>query len=232
MGMSPRLLRPRATGFNPKSIANLAAWYDFNDSSTITISTGISSVTDKSGNGRALSQTTPNNQPTWNSAGLNGKGIASFDGLNDRLTASFTLAQPITTFLVGKFNTTTGGQTMLDGATGNRMRVFVNSATQIGFYAGNQINRTPSSVTAWHVFEVIWDGVNYLVGLNSAGTNVGGTIGTASPGGVALGAFGVSGGDNANCSVASLLVYTRALSATERSSVRKWLGTLYAITVT
>jgi hypothetical protein len=35
MPMNPRLLRPLATGFNPKSIANLYTWWDFSDTSTL-----------------------------------------------------------------------------------------------------------------------------------------------------------------------------------------------------
>ena len=36
MPMSPRLLRPRATGFNPKSIAGLAFWIDAGSTASLT----------------------------------------------------------------------------------------------------------------------------------------------------------------------------------------------------
>ncbi len=36
MPMSPRLLRPRATGFNPKSISGLKLWLDVANTSSLT----------------------------------------------------------------------------------------------------------------------------------------------------------------------------------------------------
>ena len=89
MAMSPRLLRPRATGFNPKSISGLALWLDPTDSSTYTVATGVSEWRDRSGNGRNFSQSTGNNQPTLST--LNGKTALSFNGTSHRLTTSQTL---------------------------------------------------------------------------------------------------------------------------------------------
>ena len=60
MSMNPRLLRPKATRFNPKSIASLGLWIDFADTSTVTLDENnkISAVLDKSGNGFSGTQTT------------------------------------------------------------------------------------------------------------------------------------------------------------------------------
>lgn len=81
MAMSPRLLRPRATGFNPQSISGLAAWYDANDATTITTATGVSQWRDKSGNTRTLVQSVGLDQPT-RTATINGKSALVFDGVN------------------------------------------------------------------------------------------------------------------------------------------------------
>jgi len=90
MAMSPRLLRSRASGFNPKSIAGLSLWLDASDASTITLNGAtVSEWRDKSGNARHLSEATANNQPTMST--LNGRGAISFDGVNDRLITSSTL---------------------------------------------------------------------------------------------------------------------------------------------
>jgi len=90
MAMNPKLLRPKASGFNPKSIAGLALWLDASDSSTITLNGAtVSQWRDKSGNGRNLSEATANNQPTMST--MNGKSALSFDGVNDSLTNSSTL---------------------------------------------------------------------------------------------------------------------------------------------
>jgi hypothetical protein len=78
MSMSPRLLRPRASGggFNPKSIAGLVGWWDAADTSTgnITLNGGnVSQWRDKSTLGNNLIQDTALNQPTYVASSLNGK---------------------------------------------------------------------------------------------------------------------------------------------------------------
>lgn len=73
MAMSPRLLRPRASGqFDPRTISGLGFWYDFGDTSTVTLDGNnlIQQVNDKSGSGRNLTQTTAANRP----------GIATVNG--------------------------------------------------------------------------------------------------------------------------------------------------------
>jgi hypothetical protein len=110
MSMSPRLLRPRATGFNPKSISGLAAWYDAADSTTLTIATGVSQWNDKSGNGRNLSQSTGNNQPASGTRTIGGKNALDFDGSNDGLASGFSLdlaaSKAFTVFVVAATDTT------------------------------------------------------------------------------------------------------------------------------
>jgi hypothetical protein len=104
MSMSPRLLRPRATGFNPKSIPGLVGWWDAADLSTLNQnSNGTTSVSatndpigswkDKSSSGNDIIQATANNRPVYDSAGTNGKPAVLFDGLNDvlRRTPSATI---------------------------------------------------------------------------------------------------------------------------------------------
>jgi hypothetical protein len=89
MPMSPRLLRPRAaSGFDPRRIAGIEAWWDFSDTSTLTIDTGISAVADKSGNGRTASQTTGANQPLSVANQLNGLAVADFAVSGNRLATA------------------------------------------------------------------------------------------------------------------------------------------------
>lgn len=112
MPMNPRLLRPRSSGFNPRSIANLAAWYDAADSATLTVSTGVSAWADKSGNGRTLGQTTGNNQPISGTRTIGGKNALDFDGANDTLTCGFTIgditsSKAFTAFSVSSSDTLT-----------------------------------------------------------------------------------------------------------------------------
>ena len=103
MPMNARLLRPRATGFNPRSISGLALWLDPTDSSTLTIDAGVSEWRDKSGNGRHFSSSVGNNQPTLGT--INSKTAMQFNGTSHRLFSSGSTIQPnltggVTLFLV------------------------------------------------------------------------------------------------------------------------------------
>lgn len=64
MGMNPRLLRPTASGFNPRSISGLNLWIDFADTATVTLdgSNKIQDVLDKSGLGHHGTQSTSGNR--------------------------------------------------------------------------------------------------------------------------------------------------------------------------
>jgi hypothetical protein len=82
MPMSPRLLRPRASGgFDPRSISGLALWLDAADSASVTLNSGnVSEWRDKSGGGRHFSQSTAANQPQYVAGGQNNRSVLRNDG--------------------------------------------------------------------------------------------------------------------------------------------------------
>jgi len=97
MPMSPRLLRPQATGFNPKSISGLKLWLDIAKTSSLTFNgSTVSQVDDLSGNGFHATQSTANNQPTYQATGANGKPTLSFD-TTDSITSTATIADYVLT---------------------------------------------------------------------------------------------------------------------------------------
>lgn len=64
-------------------------WLDASDSSTITLNSGaVSQWNDKSGNSINLFQSTPANQPTYITAGLNSLNTIRFDGINDVISSA------------------------------------------------------------------------------------------------------------------------------------------------
>lgn len=72
---------------NPLTLSP-AIWIDFADASTVTLSgSNITQVTDKSGNGKTLTQGTAGRRPTYATASQNGLNTASFDG-GDSLAAA------------------------------------------------------------------------------------------------------------------------------------------------
>lgn len=84
--MSPRLLRPRATGFNPKTLPGFVYWLDASQSSTITVETGVAEWRDAAGSSIKASQVTANAQPAYETAAQNGKNAVYFDGTNDTMS--------------------------------------------------------------------------------------------------------------------------------------------------
>jgi hypothetical protein len=233
--MSPRLLRPRARGgFSPSQIANLGAWYDASVSSSIAIVTGVSQWNDLSGNGRHLVQATTNNQPVYTANQIAGKPGVVFDKTNDRLTWSGSLPQPTTIYCVGKYNATpsAGNETMYDSQTnGNRMRLFSPSGVRVAINAGTERSLpTDVTLTAYAVYEAIFNGATSFLGFNNS-TTVSGNAGSTASDGIALNAFGgfaAFGG----VSIAEFVLYSRVLNNSERSAVRLYLAGKYGITVT
>ena len=93
MPMSPRLLRPRQTGFDPRSIAGLALWLDGADANSVTLNgSTVSQWNDKSGNGRHATQATAASQPTFTANARNGRSALTFSGSQVMSVASFPVA--------------------------------------------------------------------------------------------------------------------------------------------
>jgi len=233
MPMSPRLLRPRqAGGFDPRSIANLTVWYDASVSTSVTIETGVSQWNDLSGNGRHLTQTTTNNQPAYVTNALNGRPAIDFDGSNDSLSASFTLSQPTRVFCVGNYRLNQANQQLWDGAAaGNRMRQYLNATGSPGIFAGAPQFSLGQSILGFFVWEAVFNGNNSSLQQNGT-TLSSGTAGTNVPGGVRLAIFGDGTQNPTNCQIAEFILYNRAITASEASAARTYLGRKYAITVT
>jgi hypothetical protein len=102
MGMNPRLLRPTASGFNPRSIAGLEAWYDAGVG--ITVQTGVQRWADQSGKGRDLIQNATNSQPESNIVTLNGRPTVTFNGTSHTMLADgFTVDLPVSLFMVFRY---------------------------------------------------------------------------------------------------------------------------------
>lgn len=111
MAMNPKLLRPRASGFSPRTISGLVAWFEADDATTFTLSgTSVSEWRDKSGNGYAVSQSTANNQPARTGT-VGGRATVDFDGTNDYLFSDntglstfFSGDKAMTVFCVGEMH--------------------------------------------------------------------------------------------------------------------------------
>lgn len=120
MAMNPRLLRPRASGFNPLSIGQLAGWWDAATATSVSLNSGeVSQWNDLSGNGRHASQSVANNQPTYSTSARNGRNAIQFNGSTDFLRGSWpvTLTQQSVFAAVSMSSTNSWGRPFTQGIT-------------------------------------------------------------------------------------------------------------------
>jgi hypothetical protein len=79
MAMSPRLLRPLATGFDPRRIAGLEMYLNAKVASSITLNgSNVSEWRDLSGKGRHATQGTGGNQPAYSATSWSGRPSVNF----------------------------------------------------------------------------------------------------------------------------------------------------------
>lgn len=241
MAMNPRLLRPLATGFNPKSIADLTAWYDGADSSpgSMTIVDGkVATWFDKSGNENNASQATGANRPTLTAGEQAGKSVLTFPGSPVFLATSLTLTPPFSIVAVIKQDARSlapfiGPLTATNIGFGD---VFVvststdyNNGKWAAWGAARDVygNNDASVVLVPVVVQSIVAGTSFPGDISFFANNSGGvattqTAATAPGSTVDSMRIGARVGTGAQAEffvgfIAELLIYSRALSATERA---------------
>jgi hypothetical protein len=249
--MNPRLLRPTASGFNPKSLSGLIAWYDASDASTITTDTGVSEWRDKSGLGRKLEQSSGSNQPALLTNGIGGKPALGFTASSThfmRGTFSQTLSAA-TAFLVARMGSATSsngriwslevtGQVVDFGGTGHLVLCKRNGANNAVDSYHDDGNRGARNVTldVPFIHSVSHGGLTLSNRINNgaAATHTRASAWSATFGTMMLSTASASGSVTGNLldgRIAEMLLYSRELSGTERSTVHRYLGAKYGITV-
>jgi hypothetical protein len=227
MGMNPRLLRPTASGFDPRRIANLSLWLDASDSSTITLGTGVATWADKSGLGRNASQSVGNEQPALIANGRNGRSVLRFDGSDDTMDLVSTPARTVlavtlhesTNLLPALLNQVTPAVSLrrVEGNGGWRFTGNIGDFTGGNASSEFYINGAAGATVArqvWHVLSALRASALADISFTSvcretavAGRNYGGDV-------------------------AEIIIYSRLLSSAERRSVESYLGRKWGITVT
>lgn len=240
MAMNSRLLRPLASGFNPRSIAGLALWLDGADYNATT-----GEWNDKSGNGRNFSQSDGNLRPT-KTLTINGRSVVSFDGDNDYLQGPQVSFAQWSAFAVVRPDRTTGDNGIItaDASSGTRgpqyLRWSGTAYQSVGFQATNSARVESSSVAAGigtvrivatvqgaSAFEMWTDGTSngssacvqqaYTseLAIGAATFNAGGPSAT-----------GLMDGD-----IGEIFFFSRALTTSEREAIQRHLGRRWGITI-
>ena len=232
MPMSPRLLRPRATGFDPRSLSNLAVWFDAADSTTITTSTGVSEWRTKvSGSTIKATQVTGNNQPAYQTAQQNGKNALYFDGTNDiMLIGDLSATFPSGATLIAAYCPDSDTDyTLVQSANNNSFWAYPTGRTYIGTFKATRFNNVASAsmpTNANGVVAIASDATAYRVYINNtlahdvAADYLAGTVHN-------IGANGL--GTTYKGWIYELIYYSRALSASELTRAYRYLQGKWAI---
>jgi hypothetical protein len=257
MPMSPRLLRPTPTGFDPRRIANLGIWLDATVDSSLTFNGNtVSEWRDLSGNGRHFAQGTAASQPNGVNVTQNGRRALQFSGGQGMSGNAATLntirnvpgATAICVFrfdsagatgVVFNFSIATAVQTSrfqigqssgVGGTYAGGRRLDANSFAS-AFYADNTNARVQSGVLDYANSDAfIWQ--NGTLENSNTSFQTTGNSQDADHLGVTIGANVISVGSQFLTGwIGEILVWPRALTASERQRVERYLGRKWGITV-
>ena len=230
----------------------LDIWYDFADSSTITLGTGteITSVADKSTGSIKPANSTGGKRPKQSTNFQNGKNVAFFDGVNDLFTINpldnFKAISGTSMMVVGKFNNADATNTMtqigLNNAQRNECWLSIrNGVYQIGMGQG-LATTSAAATTDFHIFTAVFDGTKTgnanrlkfrLDGVDTALTfsqNVSTATATDNPTWYFYIGTAFDESEDLNGYIGELLLYTRAINTTEMINTENYLKAKWGIT--
>jgi hypothetical protein len=252
MAMNARLLRPLASGFNPKSISGLELWLDATVSSSLTVPDGVSKWADLSGKGRDALEGTVSNRPTLVTNGMNGKPAVNFLGSGSQTMhgpISMTVTQ-LSAFVVFQYaNLANAGNNrvfsmivsgaLLDFTGTNHLSPLLRhgggGAANVGPFGGTNIATvaTPAYDTPL-IYSLVHDGSNVSTRINNGSASTAArTLNTVYTN-YGLGSFRSSW--NASDAfltgrIGEVIVYSKAVSDSERSRVMQSLSAKWGITI-
>jgi len=210
--------------FEPTEISGLEAWYDGDDVDTITFNgSDVAQWDDKSGNNRDVAQATPAEQPLYVTNSLNGRSGLEFDGVATNLVDTFSLSQPLTYYLVGKFDTIPGSTfpAFYFGTTSTDDARFFELSGNWYIFAGTGLSSSGGADTNPHYFRNEYNSTSGKIivdGSQVASGNVG-TTGTT--------ALTIGRNPNTNQpldgKIYELLIFSKILSADEIAQMDTYL---------
>ena len=227
MGINFTRSSAQAVAFSPSSLSGLQFWVDFSDLSTITSSGGlVSQVTDKSGNGRDISQPTSSNRPAIGASTKNGMDVLTFDGSDNLKSAVWTQPQPVTMFAVVRNSENSGTNRQIIGNTNSISPVFYKSGNVWRLYSGAEVASSVSVDNSWHYLSGVVNSGSSVLRLDGTQIVAGNTgsnfwnnssiaIGNSPDAGNGFGWIG---------DIAEIFIYSRVLSTSEITQVESYLN--------
>lgn len=225
--------------FTLAGVTGYAFHIDPSDSASVTlVSSAVSQVDDKSGNGYHATQVTSGSRGTVSAAALNGLDVlymASGKSLN--IPSGFLTAcnagDKVSFFCLCKA-TATGGYIPVFDTASRQLSVFGDSgAAAISYVGAGGASSGPTGATAWsynawHLVEIICDGTNAHIYVDGKGTATKLQTGTFTDA-ISLGANPSGGGTNPIAYYAEIVGYVGDLGTTDRQKVEGFLAWKWGI---
>jgi hypothetical protein len=211
--------------FDPSSIAGLLAWYKA-DSLSLNDGDPVSTWTDSSGSGNDATEAS-GARPLYQTNELNGLPVVQFDGVDDQMVSSLSMAtKPFTAFAVVKFATFVNEATILGpnasgglqwrGNSDQRQGLLKSVTAEIGS-SGTQL----SVDTFYRLAATYSSGGAYTFYLNGTADGTGTNNQTFSATTLQL-ARNITGEDLTG-QIAEILFYDSVLGTTDRQAVEVYL---------
>ena len=216
----------------PSACGSNALWIDASDGQTVTTSgAAVTLVTDRSGNGRSVSQSSSSMRPTLSSATRNGKKYLEFLDGQKLSSTNITIAQPLTMFAVVRSGEVSNTNRQVVGNAPNVAPVIYMNGGAWRQYAGAEVTSSKSIDTDWHYISAVYngssstmyvDGVPVITSGNPGSTgwsNAAFNIGNSSDNG-----FGWIG------DIGEAMLFSKALTDAERQHTEKYLARKWGFT--
>lgn len=152
-------------------------------------------------------------------------GSLLFDGVDDAMSATFTRAQPHTTYLLAKQVSWINNGGLTDGGNFCTWISGATSSPTIQMYAGSaSLFSSDMAVGAWGIVCGVFNGASSVFQIDATAA-VTGNPGTGVATGIVIGAHGASAYFG-NWQIKEVLLYDVAHDATARAAVRTYLATI------
>jgi hypothetical protein len=232
--------------FSPISLfsSNTGAWYDPSDLSSMwqdsagttpaAVDQPVGKLNDKSGNGNHALQATTSKKPTLRNDGTN--YYLEFDGADDWLRATFTIANPWDRIsAIRQISWTSGDKPLGGGAANAGVLQSTGSSPQLQMNDG-ALGPSTSAVTVGtnHVVtEGRYASASSRIAVGSGAYTTGPDTGTNAAGGITIAAPNdtETWGENANIRFYGTVMIGRALSDTEIGDTRAFLASKSGVTL-
>jgi hypothetical protein len=232
------------------SITDLEIWYDGADTTTI-VPTGIADEdpinqwNDKSGLAHNLNFSGGNNKPSYESSDTqNGYGYVQFadgDLMSINPLASLSGATAYTVFVIARTTDLATNATQILTSTENgELSIQIDTNGTARFKVGASSATTASSTVQadeWNIYTLVYNGTANIVGRVNDGNLPSQTIvsagAVAGPAAMAASTYLYVGGDNTGGTfigdVGEVILFKKALTATEYANVENYLATKWGI---